>query len=63
MYVGFIGDHFFLLSTDSMYSLVPGDRGGPIFYRQEFFGARFTYKLVYYNLYHVEPNGVVVHDI
>ncbi len=35
-YVGFIGDHFFLLSTDSTYSHVPGDKGGPIFYSQEF---------------------------
>ncbi len=31
MYVGFIGDHFFLLSTDSTYSCVPGDQGGPIY--------------------------------
>jgi hypothetical protein len=30
-YVGFIGDHFFLLSTDSTYSRVPGDKGGLIF--------------------------------
>jgi hypothetical protein len=33
VYVGFIGDQFFLLSTDSMYSRVPGDRGGKIFFR------------------------------
>ena len=26
-YVGFIGDQFFLLSTDSTYSCVPGDKG------------------------------------
>ncbi len=53
-YVGFIGDQFFLLSTDSTYSHIPGDKGGPIFSDlQNFFGARFTYKLVYYNLYHV----------
>jgi hypothetical protein len=30
-YVGFLGDHFFLLSTDSTYSRVNGDKGGPIF--------------------------------
>jgi hypothetical protein len=30
-YVGFIGDQFFLLSNDSTYSHVPGDKGGPIF--------------------------------
>ncbi len=53
MYVGFIGDHFFLLSTDSMYSRVPGDKGGPFFSDLRFFGARFTYKLVCYNLYYV----------
>ncbi len=38
-YVGFIGDHFFLLSTDSTYSNVPGDQGGPIFFRQDVFLA------------------------
>ncbi len=32
-YVGFIGDHFFLLSTDSTYLQVPGDKGGSIFFR------------------------------
>jgi hypothetical protein len=37
-YVGFIGDQFFL-STDSTYSHIPGNRGGPIFYRQEFFSV------------------------
>ncbi len=35
-YVGFIGDHFFLLSTDSTYSRVPGDEEGPFFYRRFF---------------------------
>ncbi len=45
---------FFLLGTDSTYFRVPGDKGGPMFFRfQIFFGARFMYKLVYYNLYHV----------
>ena len=38
-YVGFIGDHFFLLCTDSTYSRIPGDKGGPIFYRKDFFSA------------------------
>ncbi len=51
-YKGFIGDHFFLLSTDSTYSRIPGDKGGQIFFRL-FFGTRFTYKMLYYNLYHV----------
>ncbi len=41
VYVGFIGDHFFLLSTDSMHSRVPGDKGGPIFYKQDFFRHSF----------------------
>ncbi len=51
---GLQGINFFLLSTDSTYSRVPGDKGGPIFYRLGiFFGTHFTYKLVYYNLYHV----------
>ena len=37
-----------------MYSRVLGDTGGPNFFRLKiFFGARFTYKLVYYNLYHL----------
>jgi hypothetical protein len=31
-YVGFIGDHFFLLITDSTYSRIPGDKGGSIFF-------------------------------
>ncbi len=54
MHVGFIGDHFFLLGTDSTYSCVPGDRGGLIFSDFGFFfGARFIYKLMYYNLYYM----------
>jgi hypothetical protein len=54
VYVGFIGDHFFLLSTDSTYLRVPGDKGGSILFRLRFFfGTRFMYKLVYYNLYHL----------
>ncbi len=45
---------FFLLSTDSMYSRIPGDKGGPFFSDLGFFfGARFTYIMMYYNLYHV----------
>ncbi len=53
-YVEFVWDHFFLLSTDSTYSRVPGDKGGPIFSDLRIIsGACFTYKLVYYNLYHV----------
>jgi hypothetical protein len=36
-YVGFIGDYFFLLSTDSTYSRVPGDKGGPTSYRLRIF--------------------------
>ncbi len=44
------GSFFFLLSTDSRYSRVPGDQGGPIFFRhKDFFGGCFTYRLVYYN--------------
>jgi hypothetical protein len=38
-YVGFIGDQFFLLSTDSVYSCVPGDKGEPIFFQTRFFLA------------------------
>jgi hypothetical protein len=55
MYVGFIRINFFLLSTDSTYSHVPGDQGGPIFFLdfRNFFGGHFMYKLEYYNLYHV----------
>ncbi len=33
------GSFFFLLGTDSRYSRTPGDKWGPIFYRQEFFSA------------------------
>jgi hypothetical protein len=48
------GSIFCLLSTDSTYSHVPGDKGGSVFFRLKFFfGTRFTYKLVYYNLYHL----------
>jgi hypothetical protein len=32
-HVGFIEDHFFLLSTDSTYSCVPGDKGGSFFFQ------------------------------
>jgi hypothetical protein len=53
-YIGFIGDQFFLLSTDSTYLRVPEDKGESFFFRLRiFFGAHFTYKLVYYNLYHL----------
>ncbi len=38
-YVGFIGDNFFLLRTDSTYSRVPGDKEGPIFSDLRFFLA------------------------
>ncbi len=46
-------ESIFLLSTDSTYSHVPGDKGGSIFFVKNFFGARFKYKLVYYNLFHL----------
>jgi hypothetical protein len=36
-YVVFIGDHLFLLSTDSTYLHVPGDKGGSIFFRLRIF--------------------------
>ncbi len=37
-YVGFIGDQFFLLSIDSTYSHIPGDKRELIFFRlQNFF--------------------------
>ncbi len=50
----YMGINFFLFSTDSGYLCVPGDKGGLIFFRlKNFFGTRFTYKLVYYNLYHL----------
>jgi hypothetical protein len=32
-YVGFTADQFFLLSTDSTYSGIPGGKGGTIFFR------------------------------
>jgi hypothetical protein len=32
-YIGFIGNHVFLLNTDSTYSRVPGDKGGLILFR------------------------------
>ncbi len=38
-YVGFIGDQFFLLSTDSTYSRIPADKGGLIFSDLRFFSA------------------------
>ncbi len=38
-YVEFIGDHFFLLSTDSTYSRIPGDKWGSIFSDLGFFFA------------------------
>ncbi len=44
-YVGFIRDHFFLLSTDSTYSHVPGDKGGPIFFLQDFFWRSFYVQI------------------
>ncbi len=42
-----------LLSSDLTFSRIPGDQGGPLFFRLRilFFGGGFTYKLVYYNLY------------
>ncbi len=40
-----------LLSTDLMYSCVPGDQGGLIFSDIAIFPASiFIYKLIYYNL-------------
>ncbi len=42
-YVGFIGDHFFLLCTDSTYSRVPGDKGGSIIFRLRIFFWRLFY--------------------
>jgi hypothetical protein len=60
-YVGFTGDQFFLLSTDSTYLRIPGDKGGLLFFRlKNFFGAHFTYKLVYYNLYHLSDIRKIV---
>ncbi len=31
MFSAYVGDHFFLLSTNSTYSRVSGDKGGQIF--------------------------------
>ncbi len=42
-YVGFTGDQFFLLSTDSTYLCVPGDKGGSIFFRLRIFFWRSFY--------------------
>ncbi len=42
-YVGFVGDQLFLLSTDSTYSCVPGDKGGLIFFRLRNFIRRSFY--------------------
>ncbi len=36
---------FFLLSTDSTYSRVPGDKGGPFFFRPDFFLPSFYVKI------------------
>jgi hypothetical protein len=52
-YVGFIGDQFFLLSTDSMYLCIPGEKGGSIFFRHKNFFRCSFYKSVHYNLYHL----------
>ncbi len=48
---GLKGIDFFLLSTNSTYSRIPGDQGGPVFFRWIFFGGLFMFKLEYYNLY------------
>ena len=44
---------FVLLSIDLTYSRIPGDQGGPLFFKlEEFFsGGRFTYKWVEYNFF------------
>ncbi len=47
-YEGFIGDHFFLLSTDSTYSPVPEDQGGQIFSDMDFFPAVVLIQIVLY---------------
>jgi hypothetical protein len=53
-YVGFIGDQFFSLCTDSTYMPIRGDKGGSFFSDLRIFsGTHFIYKLMYYNLYHV----------
>jgi hypothetical protein len=45
-YVGFVGDHFFLLSADSTYSCVPGDKGGLISFRlKNFFRCSFYVQI------------------
>ncbi len=55
VYVGFIGDQFFfslvLILRIPVHLGIKGDQ----FFSdlRIFFGARFTYKLVYHNLYHV----------
>jgi hypothetical protein len=45
-YIGFIGDHFFLLSTDSTYSRVHGDKGGLIFHRLRNFFWHLFYEQI-----------------
>ncbi len=42
-YIGFIGINFFLLSTDSTYSRVHGDKGGSFFFRLGIFFRRSFY--------------------
>jgi hypothetical protein len=44
-YVGFIGDQFFLLSTDSTYLFGPGDKGGSIFFRLKIFWRAFYIQI------------------
>jgi hypothetical protein len=45
-------DSLVLLSTDLTYSRIPGDQGGPIFFRlKDIFCGHFTNKLVQYNVY------------
>jgi hypothetical protein len=45
-FVGIIWDQFFLLITDSRYSHVPGDKGGPFFFRlQNFFRCSFYVQI------------------
>ncbi len=51
---GLEGINYYLLSTDSTSSCVPGDQGGPFFFRRDFFFiSHLTLKLVYYNLYYM----------
>jgi hypothetical protein len=40
-----MGSIFFLLSKDSTYSCVPGDKGGPIFFRLDFFWRSFYVRI------------------